>query len=66
MAPAASVDLKVVSVIAGHATAAFTADPYVTVMDEMAEAAADRIGSFVPRKGTVRVITESSGDEDDH
>ncbi len=39
----AGVDLKVVSAILGHATAAFTADVYAVVLDEMAEAAASAI-----------------------
>jgi integrase len=65
MALAAGVPLKVVSEIAGHATSAFTADQYVTVMDEMAEAAADMIGSFVPRKNPARVSIESAKGEDD-
>jgi len=52
--------------IAGHATAAFTTDQYVTVLDEMAEPAAAATAAFVPRKGTVRVINESARDEDDH
>lgn len=62
MALAAGVDLKVVSAIAGHATAAFTADQHVTVMDEMAEAAAEKIDSFVPRSNPARVSNESAGD----
>jgi len=47
---AAGVDLKVVSQTMGHATAAFTADVYVTVLEEMGEAAAVAIAGFVPRK----------------
>ncbi len=66
---AAGVDLKVVSQIMGHATAAFTADVYVTVLEEMAESAASAVAAFVPRKSKitpVRVINESSGEENDH
>lgn len=47
---AAGVDLKVVSQTMGHATSAFTADVYVTVLEEMAESAATAIAAFVPRK----------------
>ena len=47
---AAGVDLKVVSETMGHATAAFTADVYVTVLEEISEAAAVAIADFVPRK----------------
>ena len=62
----AGVDLKVVSTIMGHATAAFTADVYAVVLDEMAEAAASAIEGFVPRNSTFRVSNESAGGEDDH
>jgi len=62
----AGVDLKVVSATLGHATAAFTADVYAVVLDEMPGAAASAIEAFVPRKGTVRVSNESAGAEDDH
>ncbi len=37
----------------GHATSAFTADVYVTVTEELAEAAASSIAAFVPRKNRV-------------
>jgi integrase len=47
---AAGVELKVVSQIMGHATAAFTADVYVTVLEQMEEDAASRIGAFIPRR----------------
>jgi hypothetical protein len=47
---AAGVDLKVVSATMGHATAAFTADVYVTVLDELGEAAASAIEAFVPAR----------------
>ena len=66
---AAGVDIKVVSQTLGHATTAFTADTYVTVVDELAESAATAIAAYVPRKtkiNSVRVSNESSGDEDDH
>ena len=47
---AAGVDLKVVSETMGHSTVAFTADVYVTVAEELSEAAAVAIEAFVPRK----------------
>ena len=47
---AADVDLKVVSETMGHSTSAFTADVYVTVAEELSEAAAVAIEAFVPRK----------------
>ena len=55
-----------VSATLGHATAAFTADVYAVVLDEMAEAAASAIEAFVPRKCTFRVSNESAGADDDH
>jgi hypothetical protein len=36
----------------GHATAAFTADVYVTVLDEIAEAAAVAIAAYIPRRAS--------------
>ena len=50
---AAGTSIKVVSGIMGHATSAFTADVYVTVTEELAEAAASSIAAFVPRKNRV-------------
>ena len=47
---AAGVPLKVVSQIMGHATSSFTADVYVTVLEEMGEAAAAAIAAFIPRR----------------
>jgi len=47
---AAGTSIKVVSEIMGHATSAFTADVYVTVTEELAEAAASSIAAFVPRR----------------
>jgi integrase len=46
----AGTDIKVVSEIMGHSTSAFTADVYVTVAEEMGEAAAAAIAGLVPRK----------------
>jgi hypothetical protein len=54
MALAAGVDLKVVPAIAGHATALFTADQYLTVGRELKADAASKIGGFVPRASTDR------------
>ncbi|WUH97760.1 site-specific integrase [Spirillospora sp. NBC_00431] len=51
---AAGVDLKVVSEILGHASVAFTADAYTTVVDELAEDAAIKISAFVPRHTQVK------------
>jgi integrase len=62
----AGVPIKVISEILGHATSAFTADVYTEVATELAESAASAIAAFVPRKGTVRVINKSAGEEDDH
>ena len=56
MLVAAGQPIKVVSGILGHATSAFTADVYVTVAEELNEAAAAAISAFIPR----RVINESS------
>jgi integrase len=56
MQVAAGVPIKVVSQIMGHATSAFTADVYVTVAEELNEAAAVAISAYIPR----RVINESS------
>ena len=49
MLKAAGVDIKVISEILGHATSAFTADVYVTVAEELNEAAAVAISAYVPR-----------------
>lgn len=49
---AAGVPLKVVSQIMGHSTSAFTADVYVTVLEEMADAAAVAISAYVPRRAS--------------
>jgi integrase len=56
MLVAAGQPIKVVSEILGHATSAFTADVYVTVAEELNEAAAAAISAYIPR----RVINESS------
>jgi integrase len=51
---AAGVELKVVSETMGHSTSAFTADVYVTVLEELSEATAAAIAAFVPRKTGAR------------
>lgn len=47
---AAGVDMKVVSEILGHASAAFTSDVYAVVAESLAEDAATKIAAFVPRR----------------
>lgn len=49
---AAGVELKVASETMGHSTSAFTADVYVTVLEELSEAAAAAIAAFVPRRAS--------------
>jgi len=44
----AGVDLKVFSQTMGHATAAFAADVYVTVLEAIAESAASAIAALIP------------------
>ena len=41
-----------VSETMGHSTSAFTADVYVTVLEELSEAAAAAIAAFVPRRAS--------------
>ncbi len=48
---AAGQPIKVISEILGHSTSAFTADVYTEVAEELAEAAADAIAAFIPRRG---------------
>jgi integrase len=50
MALAAGVPVKAISEMLGHATSAFTADIYVEVAEELAEAAAVAIAAFIPRR----------------
>jgi integrase len=50
---AAGQPVKMVSAILGHATSAFTADVYVSVVDEMAESAAAAISAYIPRRAAV-------------
>jgi len=48
---AARVEPKVISQMLGHATVAFTMDAYAEVAEELAEAAAEAIAAFIPRRG---------------
>ena len=41
---------KVISEVLGHANVAFTMDVYTEVAEELAEAAAEAIAAFVPRR----------------
>ena len=45
---AAGQPVKMASAILGHSTSAFTADVYVSVVDEMAESAAAAISAYIP------------------
>ena len=47
---AAGVPMKVVSEILGHASSALTAGTYTSVSEDLAEAAADAIAAFIPRR----------------
>jgi integrase len=49
---AAGQPVKVVSEILGHSTAAFTMDVYAVVAEELAEAAAEAIAAYVPRRAS--------------
>jgi site-specific recombinase XerD len=53
------VDLKTVSEMLGHATVAFTADVYGTVAEEIYDAAASAIESFIARRSRDGVINGS-------
>jgi integrase len=48
---AAGVEPKVISQMLGHATVAFTMDVYTEVAESLAEAAAEAIAAFIPRRG---------------
>jgi integrase len=50
MLRAAGVDIKVISATLGHSRTSFTDDVYVSVAEEMQDAAATAIAAFVPRK----------------
>ncbi|WP_242882525.1 tyrosine-type recombinase/integrase [Actinomadura litoris] len=52
MAAAAGVAMKVISDNLGHSSESFTADVYAVVAEELATAAARKIGEFVPRRST--------------
>ena len=45
---AAGQPVKMASAILGHATSAFTADVYGSVVDEMAESSAAAISAYIP------------------
>jgi integrase len=47
---AAGQPIKVISDILGHATSAFTADVYTEVAEELADAAADALAAYIPRR----------------
>ncbi len=47
---------KVVSEIMGHSTISFTADVYQVVLEELAEAAAEAIAAYVPRKARAEEV----------
>ncbi len=47
---AAGVPMKVASQILGHSTVSFTMDVYATVLEELAEDAATKMGAFIPRR----------------
>ncbi len=59
---AARVEPKVISKMLGHATTAFTMDVYTEVAEELADAAATAIASFIPR----RAKTVPNEDINDH
>ncbi|MGO8960945.1 MAG: hypothetical protein ACLQFR_26780 [Streptosporangiaceae bacterium] len=44
--------VKVVSEIMGHSTSSFTNDVYVTVLEELNEAAAQAISAYIPRRAS--------------
>jgi integrase len=69
MLTAAGQPVKVVSEVLGHSTVAFTADVYVTVAEELADAAASAMEAFVPRKNKIvpgRASNVPASDENDH
>jgi integrase len=49
---AAGVPMKVVSQILSHSTVSFTMDVYATVLEELAEDAATKMGAFIPRRAS--------------
>lgn len=58
---ASGAEMKLVSDVLGHASAAFTSDVYAVVAEELAEAAAVRIAAFVPRKNKINAVGASNG-----
>jgi integrase len=65
---AAGVDMKIVSATLGHSQASFTADTYVSVIPEVATAAAEAVAAVVPRRcgPTMAPQEDTSGLSDDH
>jgi integrase len=59
---------KVISEVLGHSTVSFTMDIYAEVAEELADAAASAIASYIPRKGKLAggAIPVPSGGENDH
>jgi integrase len=45
---AAGQSIKVISEILGHATAAFTADVYIEVVEELADSVAAAVAAYIP------------------
>ncbi|ADP84420.1 tyrosine-type recombinase/integrase [Pseudofrankia inefficax] len=57
---ASGAEMKLVSDVLGHASAAFTSDVYAVVAEELAEAAAVRIAAFVPRHNKIKAVGASN------
>lgn len=57
---ASGADMKLVSDVLGHASAAFTSDVYAVVAEELAEAAAVAIAAFVPRRARPAAVGASN------
>jgi integrase len=59
---------KVISEVLGHSTVSFTMDIYAEVAEELADAAASAIASYIPRKGKLAggAISVPTGGPDDH
>ena len=61
--------IRVISEILGHPTSSFTANVYTEVAEELADAAAVAIASFIPRQSKItsgRASNVPAGGEDDH
>jgi integrase len=59
---------KVISEVLGHSTVSFTMDIYAEVAEELADAAASAIASYIPRKGKLAggAIPVPDGGRNDH